>query len=148
MEFDGDLVFSSRVISDGTLRLLALPAILNDPDRRGTLCFEEPENGVHEGRVPMLVEFLRNAATVSTDADVTTFQIMLNTHSPKVMAALRDREIVAADSVVSIDPASRVRSTKTRMRSGIQSTGDLFNPETRLSRIEVEHLLQHLTDAA
>jgi predicted ATPase len=37
------LQFSSRVISDGTLRLLALLAILDDPERRGILCFEEPE---------------------------------------------------------------------------------------------------------
>lgn len=77
LEFDGDLVFSSRVISDGTLRLLALLAILNDPDRQGTLCFEEPENGVHEGRVPMLVEFLRGAANVSTDVDVPSFKFCL-----------------------------------------------------------------------
>jgi len=54
LEFSGNLAFSSRVISDGTLRLLALLTVLNDPDRRGTLCFEEPENGVYEGRVPML----------------------------------------------------------------------------------------------
>jgi predicted ATPase len=148
LEFDGDLDFSSRVISDGTLRLLALLTILNDPDRRGTLCFEEPENGVHEGRVPMLVEFLRGAASVSTNLDEPSFQVLLNTHSPKVMAALRDREIVAADSVVSIDPVSRVRSVKTRMRAGIESTSDLFDPETHLSRIEVERLLQRLTDAA
>lgn len=148
LEFDGDLVFSSRVISDGTLRLLALLTILDDPDRRGTLCFEEPENGVHEGRVPMLVEFLRNAATVSAEPGEPSFQVLLNTHSPKVMKALRDREIVAADSVVSVDPASRARSSRTRMRSGIQSTSDMFDPETRLSRSEVERLLQHLTDAA
>jgi len=148
LEFDGNLVFSSRVISDGTLRLLALLTILNDPDRRGTLCFEEPENGVHEGRVPMLVEFLRNAANVSMDLDVPSFQILLNTHSPKVMAALHDREIVAADSVVTIDPTTRSMSAKTRMRSGVLSTGDMFDPETHLSRFELERLLQKLTDAA
>lgn len=148
LEFDGDLVFSSRVISDGTLRLLALLTILDDPDRRGTLCFEEPENGVHEGRVPMLVEFLRNAATVSTEPGISSFQILLNTHSPKVMKELHDREIVAADSVASVDPQSRARSSRTRMRTGVQSTGDLFDPETHLSRVEVERLLQHLTDAA
>jgi len=148
LEFDGDLVFSSRVISDGTLRLLALLTILNDPDRRGTLCFEEPENGVHEGRVPMLVEFLRGAAQVSTDPDVPSFQILLNTHSPKVMAALKDREIVAADGVVTVDPATQTMSTKTRMRSGVQSTEDMFDPETHLSRIELERLLHKLTDAA
>jgi predicted ATPase len=36
LEFDGDFVFSSRVISDGTLRLLALLTILDAPGRRGT----------------------------------------------------------------------------------------------------------------
>jgi hypothetical protein len=34
------------------------------------------------------------------------------------------------------------------MRTGIQSTGDMFDPETHLSRTEVERLLQHLTNAA
>ncbi|HTU55286.1 MAG TPA: AAA family ATPase [Acetobacteraceae bacterium] len=148
LEFSGDLAFSSRVISDGTLRLLALLTVLNDPGRQGTLCFEEPENGVHEGRVPMLVEFLRGAANVSIDPDVPSFQILLNTHSPKVMAALHDREIVAADSVIIVDPVNHVRSTKTRMRTGIQPTDDLFDPETNLSRSEVGRLLQKLTDAA
>jgi predicted ATPase len=148
LEFNDDLVFSSRVISDGTLRLLALLTILNDPSRRGTLCFEEPENGVHEGRVPMLVEFLRGAAGVSADSGIPSFQILLNTHSPKIMEVLHDDEIVAADIVVSIDPTSQVRSSKTRMRSGIQSKTDLFDSETRLSRNEVERLLQKMTDAA
>jgi len=146
--FTGDLSFSSRVISDGTLRLLALLTVLNDPDRRGTLCFEEPENGVHEGRVPMLVEFLRDAAHVSFDPECPSFQILLNTHSPKVMTALRDTEIVAADSVIDVDPATQVRSTKTRMRTGMTPEGDLFEPEKYLSRDEVERLLQHSTDAA
>jgi predicted ATPase len=36
LEFAGDLVFSSHVISDGTLRLLALLTVLDDPRRRGT----------------------------------------------------------------------------------------------------------------
>jgi predicted ATPase len=148
LEFNGDLTFSSRVISDGTLRMLALLTILNDPGRRGTLCFEEPENGVHEGRVPILVEFLRNAANVSPDPLIPSFQVLLNTHSPKVMAELKNNEIVAADSVVTVDPTTKIRSTKTRMRTGIQSVGDMFDPETHLSRSEVERLLQNLTDAA
>ncbi len=146
--FTGDLIFSSRVISDGTLRLLALLTVLNDPARRGTLCFEEPENGVHEGRVPMLVEFLRSAATVSSDPENPSFQILLNTHSPTVMAELIDTEIVAADSVVDIMPDTKVRSTKTRMRTGIRAIRDLFEPEKHLSRFEVDRLLRQPTDAA
>ena len=148
LEFTGKLVFSSRVISDGTLRLLALLTVLNDPDRRGTLCFEEPENGVHEGRVPMLVEFLRSAAQVSEAPENPSFQVLLNTHSLKVMEALHDSEIVVADSVTIIDPTSKTRTTKTRMRTGIAPSKDLLDPETSLSRYEVEQLLQHPTDAA
>jgi predicted ATPase len=146
--FTGDLIFSSRVISDGTLRLLALLTVLNDPSRRGTLCFEEPENGVHEGRVPMLVEFLRNAANVSIDPEIPSFQILINTHSPTVMAELHDNEIVAADSVVDILPDTRTRSTKTRMRTGIKPISDMFEPEKHLSRFEVDRLLRQPTDAA
>jgi hypothetical protein len=35
----------SQVLSDGTLRLLALSTLKNDPRLRGVLCLEEPENG-------------------------------------------------------------------------------------------------------
>jgi predicted ATPase len=148
LEFVGQQIFSSRVISDGTLRLLALLTVLNDPDRRGTLCFEEPENGVHEGRIPMLIEYLRSAALLSVEADTPSFQVLLNTHSPKVMAALQDHEIVAADSVSVVSPSSKCRSTRTRMRTGVAPSKDLFNPETNLTRYEVEELLQHSPDAA
>lgn len=143
IRFVGDLSFSSRVISDGTLRLLALLTVLDDPERQGTLCFEEPENGVHEGRVPMLIEFLRNAAQVSDDPDTPSFQVLLNTHSPKVMAALRDEEIVAADSVVTVRSYGPIRSVHTRMRTGVGSWLPGINPATTLTRSEVERLLQH-----
>lgn len=146
--FTDTLEFSSRVISDGTLRLLALLTVLNDPRRRGTLCFEEPENGVHEGRVDQLVRFLREAAHIEPDSEIRPFQILINTHSPKLMRALHDDEIVAADSVSVIDPATRTKANRTRMRSGVNPTPDLFDPEHYLTRSEVERLLQNVTDAA
>lgn len=146
--FTDSLTFSSRVISDGTLRLLALLTVLNDPTRRGTLCFEEPENGVHEGRIPMLVDYLRGAAQIKSDGEQRPFQILINTHSPKVMKELRDEEIVVADSVVSFDKSSKGRSIRTRMRTGVVAQGDLLDPEHNLSRAEIERLLQRLTDAA
>jgi predicted ATPase len=148
--FTGELSFSSRVISDGTIRLLALLTVLNDPDRRGSLCFEEPENGVHEGRIPTLVRFLRDATTLPLKGKLGSpaFQIIINTHSPAVMHALLDSEIVAADTVTTLDPKSKSRSGRTRMRIGIQPTADLVNPETHLTRTEVEKLLRAQTDAA
>lgn len=147
LKFTDSLNFSSRVISDGTIRLLALLTVLDDPRRRGTLCFEEPENGVHEGRIPMLVEFLRDAAIFDDDNQERPFQILLNTHSPKVMEALRDDEIVAADSVMTVDPETATRANKTRMRTGVIRQGKLFDNETNLTRAEVERLLQKTADA-
>ena len=73
--------FSSRVISDGTLRLLALVTILNDPRHGGVLCWEEPENGVHEARIPELMQLIRNAAgAADSQRTPSYFQILLNTH--------------------------------------------------------------------
>lgn len=145
--FTNDMSFSSRVISDGTLRILALLTILNDPDRRGTLCFEEPENGVHEGRIPTLIDILRNATKIDPDPTQVTFQVVLNTHSPKVMAALEDTEIVAADVVTMVDPTSMGRTSRTRMRTGVKVSGDLVEPERYLVRAEVDRLLQRAGDA-
>ena len=63
------------------------------------------------------------------------------------MKALNDDEIVAADSVVTIDPETRTRTSKTRMRV-MSHVPDLLEPEKNLSRYEVDALLQRPTDAA
>ena len=147
VDFTGNLSFSSRVISDGTLRILALLTILNDPDRKGTLCFEEPENGVHEGRIGTLIEILRSATELDTDPSSTTFQVILNTHSPKVMEALKDTEIVAADVVTTIGPKKETRSSHTRMRAGVSASADLIEPERYLVRAEIDRLLRRVGDA-
>lgn len=148
LKFTDDQTFSSRVISDGTLRLLALLTLLNDPNRKGTLCFEEPENGVHEGRIPALVSFLQQAAIVSTDPEHPSFQVLIATHSPKVMGCLADHEIVAADTVSVVVPGTTKKIVRTRMRTGIKRVGDLYDPEHHLVRSEIEALLQRSVDAA
>jgi predicted ATPase len=146
------LRFSSRVISDGTLRLLALLTILEDPGRRGILCFEEPENGIHEGRIPALIELLREAVPPPDEIGTAPmFQVLVNTHSPAVMAALRDDELVAADSVTVIEPSTRTRFNKTRMRrmrTGQETDLGELNWETELTRSEVDNLLRRPSDGA
>jgi predicted ATPase len=142
-----ELTFSSRVISDGTLRLLALLTVLNDPSRRGVLCFEEPENGVHEGRIDVLVDFLREATALDHGfMEPALFQIIINTHSPAVMNSLHDDEIVAADMVNTISGESR--SHHTRMRTGVSPHADLFDRNLYLTRPEVMTLLKRPVDAA
>ena len=143
---DDNLTFSSRVVSDGTLRLLALLTILNDPKKTGLLCFEEPENGVHEGRIPQLVRLLRNSCSMSVDdSDEPYFQILTNTHSPAVMKALEDQEIIAADVVANIDPQKKTKIIRTRMRNIIPGVSDSHKA---LTKSEISRLLKKNADAA
>ncbi|WP_420325913.1 AAA family ATPase [Mameliella sp.] len=143
IEMADGLRFSSRVISDGTLRLLALITLLNDPEREGLLCFEEPENGIHEGRIPALVELIRSS-TENFSEDY--FQVIINTHSPAVMKNLQNREIIAAD-VVNVTTEKGILK-KTRMRGSPSEMSDLIDPEQCLTRYEIEQLLSRKFDAA
>ena len=75
--------FTSRVLSEGTLRLLTLCVFLYDPDHQGLLCFEEPENGVHPARMKLTAEILIDLVTHFDDSDEKQQrQVIINTHSP------------------------------------------------------------------
>ena len=132
--------FGSRVLSDGTLRMIALLAILHDHRRRGVLCFEEPENGIHEARLPGLIGLLRRSCTdlmiPPEDGDTLT-QIIVNTHSPLVLNQLYDYEIVAADVVAAVDPVAQTTSRKTRMRHGARDELFLGDQMTRYETLQL-----------
>ena len=136
--------FSSRVLSDGTLRIIALLAVLHDPRRRGVLCFEEPENGIHEARLPGLIEFLRSASTdlhvPPQDENEVLTQIIVNTHSPLVLSKLHSWEIIGADVVNIVSGNSTIR--KTRMRRGTDDELPLGDRSDRMTRYETQQLLQ------
>ncbi len=76
VEYSGGLKVPSWMVSDGTLRLLALtlPAYL--PQFHGVYLIEEPENGVHPGAVETLFQSL---------SSVYDAQILLATHSPVIL---------------------------------------------------------------
>lgn len=132
--------FSSRVISDGTIRLLALLTVINDPDREGILCFEEPENGVHEGRIPELIEILRNS-TEYQDTAGDYFQVLINTHSPAVMRSLNPEEILFADMLLTLGEKGEHPELRTRMRR-IAPERSLFDDEHHLYPGKVEEILR------
>ncbi|GAB0114296.1 AAA family ATPase [Acidisoma sp. C75] len=143
VEVRDGISFSSRVISDGTIRLLALLTVIDDPNRQGILCFEEPENGVHEGRIPDLINLLREA-TKAQDEDGDYFQVLLNTHSPAVMRALQPEEVLFADMVRSMPADGDTSQIRTRMRR-IASYKGLFDDEHHLYPAKVEELLRNRT---
>lgn len=76
--------FSSRVLSEGTLRLLILCVMKYDPKNKGTLCFEEPENGIHPYRINLMIDLLLGLSTDLFDKDEVGYpirQVIVNTHS-------------------------------------------------------------------
>jgi len=77
MRYQGDVELPSWVVSDGTLRLLALtlPAYL--AEFRGIYLIEEPENGIH----PRAVETMFQSLSSVYDA-----QLLLATHSPIILS--------------------------------------------------------------
>ena len=141
VELADSLAFNSRVISDGTLRLLALLTVLNDPNHGGVLCFEEPENGVHEARIAGLVSLLRRSTGYDVADPPSCFQVLVNTHSPSVMATLEDEEVVVADLVATTTRA-RDRTMRTRMRRGVSNDSAIG-----LTRAEVDGILRRPTEA-
>lgn len=89
--------FSSRVLSEGTLRLLILCILKYDPKYKGTLCFEEPENGIHPYRINMMFELLKGLSTDlfnEVDVDFPLRQMIVNTHSSVFVGNLFSMKIL------------------------------------------------------
>lgn len=68
--------FSSRIVSEGTLRVLALCSIAVNPWGGSLLAFEEPENGVHPRRLELIAQLLLSLAVEQGR------QVVVTTHSP------------------------------------------------------------------
>lgn len=86
-------------LSDGTLRFLAMTVMEMDPKSRRLLCLEEPENGVHPLRIPAVLRLLEDLAvdtTLAVDDENPLRQIIVNTHSPSVVACIPDHALLVA----------------------------------------------------
>jgi predicted ATPase len=85
VQFEDARTFPASVLSDGTLLLLALAALRNDPQFRGILWLEKPENSVHPLYLKKIAHILRRMATDFTDleqVDEPLRQVIVTTHSP------------------------------------------------------------------
>ena len=93
----------AQALSEGTLRFLALAVLESDPDERGLICMEEPENGIHPGNVSEMVDLLRDLA-VDPDLPVAddnpARQVIVNTHSPALVQHIDPDELLVAMSSV------------------------------------------------
>lgn len=127
--------YPQRVLSDGTLRLLALLTMLHSAAPGALVAYEEPENGLFPGR---LRELLRRMRELAQRHDTLPVQILLNGHSPAIIAGLCDipEALAFADLVRRKDGVrrTRIRRIDTKMQG--------HDPATMVSMREVEALLE------
>jgi predicted ATPase len=86
--------FSSRIISEGTLRVLALCSIATNPWAKGLIAFEEPENGVHPRRLELIARLLYSLAIDQNR------QVIVTTHSALFCDAVLKQARSCPDSVL------------------------------------------------
>jgi predicted ATPase len=79
---EGSRNIPAHRLSDGTLRYLALLAILLDPGKARLVVIEEPELGLHPDILPILRDLLVEASS--------RFQLIVTTHSTQLVDAMTD----------------------------------------------------------
>lgn len=106
--------FPARSLSDGTLRFLALAVLDLDYTETGLICLEEPENGIHPDRIPAIIELLRNIPVDPFDENLdgnTLRQVIINTHSPRVVMEIPEDSLVYAELVEFVENSKRFKGT-------------------------------------
>ena len=84
---EGNIEYSARLVSEGTLRVIGLIAALHPKNPTVLVGYEEPENGVHPVRLGQIAELLKNAARVQHR------QVIITTHSPSLPQYFDDKDI-------------------------------------------------------
>lgn len=107
----------AHFLSDGTLRFLTLATLSEDPDFRGLLCIEEPENGIHPTKIKGLIKLLKLDMIVDTtcepDDDEDNFmrQLIIATHSPYLVQLLEPDDLLIARQITVKAPSGKPTTT-------------------------------------
>ena len=80
---EGEKCVSARVLSEGTLRILGLLALVGSKDPPALIGFEEPENGVHPRQIDRIAKFLDTRRLLERT------QYIVTTHSPLLLKFIR-----------------------------------------------------------
>jgi len=79
--------WSVELLSDGTLRVLAIAAALLSAPEGATVVIEEVDNGVHPSRAKQLLKTMREQASQRN------IRLLFSTHNPALMDALPDEAL-------------------------------------------------------
>jgi predicted ATPase len=136
-------VHAARSLSDGTLRFLALAVLALEQESPGLLCLEEPENGIHPDRIPAMLRLLQDIATDVTEAvdrENPLRQVIINTHSPAVVAQVPDESLLVAQLQESVRDGHHFKSVVFSPLPGTWRTRD----ETGADAVARGKLLSYL----
>lgn len=100
--------FTSRVLSEGTLRLLTLCVFLFDPSHVGLICFEEPENGIHPARIKLTAELLKDLVSDFDNPYSELRQVIVNTHSPVLVGRIFETESKNISRIWFSEPVTQI----------------------------------------
>ncbi|MEJ5343159.1 MAG: ATP-binding protein [Thermogutta sp.] len=85
IEYENGLKIPSWMVSDGTLRLLALTILAYLPSLEGVYLIEEPENGIHPLAVTTVIQSLRSLYEA---------QVLVATHSPVILSLVEAGQLL------------------------------------------------------
>ena len=85
IDYQNGVSVPSWMVSDGTLRLLALTLLAYAPDFRGVYLIEEPENGVHPAALQAIYESL---------SSVYEGQVLVASHSPVLLSMAKPEQLL------------------------------------------------------
>jgi predicted ATPase len=77
----------AAVLSDGTLRALAIAAAVLSVDPGSTLVIEEVDNGVHPSRVGRILDLIRR------EAERRDLRVLITTHNSALLDAIPDQDL-------------------------------------------------------
>jgi predicted ATPase len=94
--------FYAQDMSDGTLKMFAYLLLLEDPQPAPLVGIEEPENGLHHQLLEPLAREMKKHSQRRGGP-----QILLTTHSPHLVDALRPEEVWILEKVEGVSTATR-----------------------------------------
>jgi predicted ATPase len=107
-------------LSDGTIRFIALLAILLKPAMAPLICLEEPELGLHPDALTLIAELLVEASQQT--------QIVVTTQSDVLVSALSEQaeSVVVCDNLAGASRFRRIESEKLRFWMDKYKLGEIW----------------------
>lgn len=103
---NSDAYFDVTMLSDGTLRFIALATLLLQPEkyRPSVILVDEPELGLHPYAITMLASLIKQASTKT--------QVIVGTQSPLLLDHFRPEDVLVANRVEGATELTRLESSK------------------------------------